>query len=134
MNPVNPVTWDRTRFCEFETPSDAQIGPLEPKSRNLTKTRHVQKSFRTLFSEPKLPRNTALGTKYSSNYYLGPFLISSKTNFRIRRTSHSKTRLATHPRAPTTCIPLLFVITLRSKAALRSYEPRDVRQHPILRI
>ena len=104
-----PETCDSTRFCEFKTPADAQIGPLEPKSRNLTKTHHMQKSFLTEFSEPNLWRDTPLGRKCSSNNYLGLFLISSKTNFRIRRTSHSKTRLATHPRAPRRrCIPPLF--------------------------
>ena len=31
-NHMNPQTCDSTRFCEFETPVDAQVGPLEPKS------------------------------------------------------------------------------------------------------
>ena len=70
---VNQKTCDSTRFCDFETPLGAQIGPLQPKSRNLTKTHHVRKSWLPDFSKPSLWRDTPLGTKYSSNDYLRPF-------------------------------------------------------------
>ena len=111
---------DSTRFCDFETLLGAQIGPLQPKSRNLTKTHHVQKPVLTEFSEPNLWRDTPLGRKYSSGEYLSLFLISCKTNSGILRTDDSKAPIVTDPRGPRRRVfPNCFVITLRSRAALR---------------
>ena len=127
------MTCDSTRICEFETSADAQIEHFQPKSRNLTKTHHARKPVRARFSGPWLRMDTALGTKYSSNNYLGLFLISSQTIFKIQRTSRSKTSIATKSFYPRRAEFLHFTdITLRSKAALRIISSTDVRQHPIL--
>ena len=120
-------------------PKRSKMVPKVPKKTKMYQTRKsskidpTRKPVYTLFSEPKLPRNTALGTKYSSNNYLGQFLISSQTIFKIQRTSRSKTPIAPKVLNPdvlnSSTVPILL---FEARLLNESHEPRDVRQHPIL--